>query len=208
MTYFPPQNGPLPETPHRAPWDVYTGAHESFVIGYNDILARDPRTGRVFLPVRSIEPEKGKPWLFGGRTTPGESVEESSARHFRDDTGMDIAPHRFHAFSHWDIAHQTPGQEPPMRHARNVVSLVDLTPSEAERLSQIVASDELRPGEYSGGEWFDPDHDSYTNLPDPIKETLRDLFSYTVTMDGIREVAEQEYEQRYGTRPPVITSGP
>jgi hypothetical protein len=53
--------------------------------------------------------------------------------------------------------------------------------------------------EYSGGEWYDPQTDKRQELPDPLKQFLRDYFSHEVIMDGLYTMAiKEENERRSG----------
>ena len=200
MTYFPPENGPLPVPPQRAPQQLYEDAHRNFTIGYSDVVLRNPDSGEFFFPVRDTEPEQGSDWFIGGRITVGETVEQSAARHVQHDTGLLIPAERFTDVSHFGIAHVTEreGQEPLVRHAQNSVLVANLKPEEVEALNHVVAGGKLSP-EYSGGEWYNPETDK-KELPGPLKQFMRDLFGHEVMIDALHTMAIEENEQRFGPK--------
>ncbi len=193
MTYFPPQGNELPIPKRLAPYETYKAAHENFVIAYTDIVLRNPETDELFLPIRGIEPEKGKRWFVGGRMNLGETTGQSAARHVLHDTGLDIAPGMFAEVSHWDIAHA--GSQ--TRHASNTVLVANLKPEEVARLDDTLAQERLS-AEYWGGAWYDPNHEDPAILPDPVRQFLRDYFDHRVMINALHgmALAEDEHRQR------------
>lgn len=197
MTYFPPKNGKLPVHPEWVPKAEFEAAHRNFVIGYADVALRDPATGRFFFPTRNIEPEKGSTWLIGGRMLPGESTQEGAARHVLRDTKLPIIPGRFVDVSDFGIAHviELPDQEPQGRHAKNTVLVANLKPDEVGALDTLVSERGLSK-EYDGGRWYDPETDDRDELPDPLKQFLRDYFDRQVMITGLHAMAREDDRHR------------
>ena len=196
MTYFPPENKSVPPSDQRASQDLYEEAHRNFTIGYGDVVLRDPQNGNFFFPRRSIEPEKGSRWFIGGRMAVGETVEESAARHVRNDTGLPISAGRFAEASHFGIAHVTErqGKEPLVRHAQNTVLVANLKPDEVAALNHVISDGKLST-EYSGGEWYDPKTDK-DELPGPLKQFLHDFSDSTVMESALHTMALEEDKRR------------
>jgi ADP-ribose pyrophosphatase YjhB (NUDIX family) len=198
MTYFPPENAPLPIPQEQASDALYQAAHENFVIAYTDLVVRNPQTNEFFFPVRGVEPEKGNLWFVGGRMEINETFGESAARHLKKDAGLEIDPSRFIDASHFGIGHvvERDNQDPHVRHADNTVMLVNLKPDEVAAFNKVKLS-----GEYAkGGVWYNPDK-SKEKLTGPVKQFLRDYFGYQVKMGALEDLAKEEDQQRFPTAP-------
>lgn len=192
MALFPPERGDiLPPDPYP-PLEKYNAAHRDFVIAYTDVVPRNPQTGEYYFANREAEMRTGL-WFIGGRMIPGETVQQSAARHLKKDTKLVIPADRFDKASQFDIADVLPAKadEPPhSRHASNTVLVVNLYPDEIATLNRR-GSEGGFSSEISHGQWFDPNTDK-SSLPGPVREFLRDHFQETVKMNTLHEMALEE----------------
>lgn len=113
-----------------------------------DIIPFDRARKALVLARRSIKPQQGGAWYFGGRRVAGEAPAEAAVRHFKIDTGLDIAPERLRLLNIVEFMYPEREQEPKnvARHDLSHTFGLELTDAELE-----VMRGALRPTEYMPG---------------------------------------------------------
>lgn len=113
-----------------------------------DIIPFDRARKALVLARRSIKPQQGGAWYFGGRRVAGEAPAEAAVRHFKIDTGLEIAPERLVLLNIVEFMYPEREQEPKnvSRHDLSHTFGVELTDAELD-----VMRANLRPSEYVPG---------------------------------------------------------
>lgn len=105
------------EFPKRAPVrlndEEYGRCLDAIVKACVDVVIVHSRTKQVLLGNRRVHPQPGL-WFIGGRMIPGESPEETAARHVRHDTTLALPPSSFSfvcvSSYLWAMRHQPPAE--------------------------------------------------------------------------------------------------
>lgn len=102
---------PKERAPVRLSDEAYGLALDAIVKACVDVVLVHRDSKKVLLGNRRVQPQPGL-WFIGGRMIPGESPEETAARHVKHDTKLAIAPSAFSFVTVssyvWALRHQPP----------------------------------------------------------------------------------------------------
>ena len=157
--------------PHHKflPDDEYGRALDSLVKACSDVLVVDPRSSRIYLGKRCVEPQPDW-WYIGGRVKPGDTPQQGAARNVHRELGLDLPSERFAVLANYSFVWQTRTQ-PPICNGTADISTIHVLELTVEEAGKVV----LDPKEYSDAGWFDPDELLVGDFHPALKMAVRDL---------------------------------